>query len=111
MPIFDHVAVKSSDVAAGAERYRKLGFNVEASFAEWGMVRDAHGIGIALLGPGSHHPVHFAMRVESLDELKRTADSEGRELIHDRDRTISFYTRGADGLALEFIWYPAKTDY
>jgi hypothetical protein len=106
MPLFDHVAVRSDDVAADVERYRRLGFEVEACHHDWGMVRDARGIGVALLGPGSHHPVHFAMRVESLEDLERRAAAENRQLIHHRDRTVSFYTRGAEGLALELIWYP-----
>jgi hypothetical protein len=106
MPVFDHVAVKSSDVASDVERYRRLGFEVEACHPDWGMVRDRQGIGIALLGPGSHHPVHFAMRVESLEELERAAAKENRALVRHRDQTISFYTKGAEGLALEFIWYP-----
>jgi len=108
MPVFDHVAVKSSDVAADVERYRRLGFEVEACQPDWGMVRDRQGIGIALLGPGSHHPVHFAMRVESLEELERAAAAENRQLVRHRDHTISFYTKGAEGLALELIWYPPK---
>lgn len=107
MSLFDHVAVRSSDVAADVERYRHLGFTVEACHPDWGMVRDAQGIGIALLGPGSHHPPHFAMRVESLEELERAAAAENRILIHHRDQSVSFYTAGAEGLALEFIWYPS----
>jgi len=116
MSLFDHVAVRSSDVAEDVERYRRLGFTVEANHPDWGMVRDAQGIGIALLGPGSHHPPHFAMRVESLEELERAAAAENRKLIHHRDQSVSFYTAGAEGLALEFIWYPheergLKTEY
>ena len=108
MSLFDHVAVRSSDVAEDVERYQRLGFTVEANHPDWGMVRDAQGIGIALLGPGSHHPPHFAMRVESLEELERAAAAENRKLIHHRDQSVSFYTAGAEGLALEFIWYPSE---
>lgn len=106
MKYLDHVAIRSNDVAADVERYQQLGFTVEACFADWGMVRDERGVGIALLGPGSHHPVHFAVRVESLAELEAAAEAERRPLQHHRDRTISFYTKGADGIALEMIWYP-----
>jgi catechol 2,3-dioxygenase-like lactoylglutathione lyase family enzyme len=106
MSFFDHVAIKSEDVARDVARYRELGFKVEACYEDWGMVRDERGVGIALLGPGSHHPTHFAIRVADLDELKRAAEAEGRPLQHHRDRTISFYTKGAQGVALEFIWYP-----
>jgi hypothetical protein len=106
MKYLDHVAIKSANVAADVERYRQLGFNVEACFEDWGMVRDERGVGIALLGPGSHHPTHFAVRVESLEELERAAAAENRPLQHHRDRTVSFYTRGAEGVAMEMIWYP-----
>ncbi len=106
MKVFDHVAIKSTNVAADVERYRQLGFRVEACFDDWGMVRDERGVGIALLGPGSHHPTHFAVRVESLAELEQAAAAENRPLQYHRDQTISFYTRGAEGVALEMIWYP-----
>ena len=107
--VIDHVAVKSTNVAEDVERYRQLGFKVEACYEDWGMVRDERGIGIALLGPGSHHPTHFAIRVEDLTELERAATTENRPLQHHRDQTISFYTHGAPGIALEMIWYPPET--
>lgn len=108
MKNLDHVAIKSKNVAEDVERYRQMGFSVEACFDDWGMVRDSRGVGIALLGPGSHHPMHFAVRVDSLDELERAAAAENRPLQHHRDQTISFYTRGAEGIALELIWYPKE---
>jgi hypothetical protein len=106
MSFFDHVAIKSEDVARDVARYRELGFKVEACYEDWGMVRDERGVGIALLGPGSHHPTHFAIRVPDLAELKRAAEAENRPLQQHRDQTVSFYTKGAQGVALEFIWYP-----
>lgn len=106
MSQFDHVAIKSNNVSADVEKYRQLGFTVEACHEDWGMVRDARGVGIALLGPGSHHPTHFAIRVEKLEDLEHAAQTEKRPLQQHRDRTISFYTHGAQGIALEYIWYP-----
>lgn len=106
MSHFDHIAIKSTNVAADVEKYRQLGFQVEACFDDWGMVRDERGVGIALLGPGSHHPTHFAIRVEDLQELETMAAAEKRPVQTHRDRTISFYTNGAQGVALEYIWYP-----
>lgn len=106
MSHFDHVAIKSNNVSADVEKYRQLGFTVEACQEDWGMVRDARGIGIALLGPGSHHPTHFAIRVEKLEELETMARTENRPVQTHRDCTISFYTHGAQGIALEYIWYP-----
>ncbi len=108
MSLFDHVAIKSTNVAADVEKYRQLGFQVEACFEDWGMVRDERGTGIALLGPGSHHPTHFAIRVETLDELEQMAATENRPVQTHRDHTISFYTHGAQGVALEYIWYPPE---
>lgn len=109
MPRFDHVAIKSLNVAEDVAKYNALGFTVEACFEDWGMVRDASGVGIALLGPGSHHPTHFAIKVEDLNELEKTAAAENRPLQKHRDDTISFYTNGAQGIALEYIWYPPET--
>jgi hypothetical protein len=106
MSLFDHIAIKSNNVAADVEKYRQLGFHVEACFEDWGMVRDEKGTGIALLGPGSHHPTHFAIRVADLAELEKAAAAENRPLQKHRDETISFYTNGAQGVALEYIWYP-----
>jgi hypothetical protein len=110
MKTLDHVAIKSRNVAEDVERYRQMGFTVEACFEDWGMVRDQRGVGIALLGPGSHHPTHFAIRVDSLDELRRAAETENRPLQEHRDKTLSFYTKGAEGIAMEIIWYPEKQD-
>lgn len=106
MSRLDHVAIKSDNVAQDVEKYRALGFTVEACFDDWGMVRDNNGTGIALLGPGSHHPTHFAIRVEDLTELEKAAAAEDRTLQTHRDKTVSFYTKGAQGIALEYIWYP-----
>ena len=106
MSLFDHVAIKSINVAQDVEKYRQLGFKVEACFEDWGMVRDERGVGIALLGPGSHHPTHFALKLENLADLEKAAAAENRQLQEHRDHTISFYTQGAQGIALEYIWYP-----
>ena len=110
MSLFDHIAITSTNVATDVEKYRQLGFQVEACFEDWGMVRDARGTGIALLGPGSHHPTHFAIRVEKLEALEQMAAAENRPVQTHRDHTISFYTSGAQGVALEYIWYPPKVD-
>ena len=108
MPRFDHVAIKSLNVAEDVAKYNALGFTVEACFEDWGMVRDTSGVGIALLGPGSHHPTHFAIKIEDLDKLEKAAAAENRPLQKHRDHTISFYTNGAQGIALEYIWYPPE---
>jgi hypothetical protein len=102
----DHLAVKTDDLLRDVEEYRKLGFTVESLFEDWAMVRDNSGFGIALLPPGSKHPPHIAMRVESKEELEAAAEREGRPVKPHRDGTFSFYTKGVGGNIVELIWYP-----
>jgi hypothetical protein len=73
------------------------------------MLRDARGFGVALLAPGSKHPPHMGLRVETREELDEYARREGRPVKEHRDRTVSFYTRGAGGQAVEVIYYPPDT--
>jgi len=102
----DHLAVRSEDLDADVEEYRRLGFTVESHFDDWAMVRDSKGFGIALLPPGSKHPPHIAMRVETLEELEAASAKEGRPIKPHRDGTSSFYTKGVGGNIVELIWYP-----
>lgn len=102
----DHIAVKSEDLERDVEEYKRLGFAVESLFEDWAMVRDAKGFGIALLPPGSKHPPHIAMRVETMAELEAAAEKEGRPIKPHRDGTASFYTKGVGGQIVELIFYP-----
>ena len=102
----DHLAVKSEDLNKDVEEYKKLGFEVETLFHDWAMVRDAKGFGIALLPPGSKHPPHIALRVDTKEELEAAAEKEGRPIKPHRDGTFSFYTKGVGGNIVELIWYP-----
>jgi len=103
----DHIAVKSEDLANDVAEYERLGFKVETLYEDWAIVRDSKGFGIALLPPDSKHPPHIAMRVDSLEELEKAADSEGRPIKPHRDGTSSFYTKGVGGQIIELIYYPA----
>jgi Glyoxalase/Bleomycin resistance protein/Dioxygenase superfamily len=102
----DHLAVRCADLPSAVDEYKRLGFTVEGVYEDWAMMRDAKGFGIALLPPGSHHPPHIGMRVETLADLKKAAEKEGRPIKEHRDKTISFYTKGVDGNAVELIYYP-----
>ena len=102
----DHLAVKTDDLQRDVEEYKRLGFSVESLFDDWAMVRDARGFGIALLPPNSKHPAHIALKVETLEELQKAAESEGRPIKPHRDGTSSFYTKGIDGNIVELIYYP-----
>jgi hypothetical protein len=93
-------------VQADVSDYRRLGFQLEAEYSDWAMLRDARGFGIALLGPGSKHPPHLGLRVENRDLFESTAAREGRTVRAHRDRTLSFYTKGVGGRAVEIIYYP-----
>lgn len=104
--VVDHIAVDSKDLQTDVKDYQRIGFNLETLYDDWAMLRDSRGFGVALLGPGSKHPPHMGLRVESREELQAAAAAEGRPIKEHRDRSESFYTRGAGGRAVEVIYYP-----
>lgn len=106
--LMDHIAINSRDVKKDAEEYERMGFTVETLYDDWAMLRDAKGFGIALLAPGSRHPEHIGLRVETREELEEYARREGREIKEHRDRSLSFYTKGISGKAVEVIYYPPE---
>ena len=106
--VVDHVAVRCEDLRRDVSEYERLGFSVETLYDDWAMMRDARGFGVALLPPGSKHPPHIAIRVRSRGELETAARREGRPIKEHRDRSVSFYTRGVGGRAVEVIYYPPE---
>ena len=106
--IVDHIAVESQDLRRDVAEYERLGFRVETLYDDWAMVRDARGFGVALLAPGSKHPPHMGLRVETREALEEAARRENRPVKEHRDRSISFYTKGVGGHALEVIYYPPE---
>jgi hypothetical protein len=106
--VVDHIAVKTEDMQADVREYERLGFRVETLYEDWAMLRDARGFGVALLPDGSKHPQHIGIRVESREELEEAARREGRPVREHRDRSVSFYTRGVGGRAVEVIYYPPE---
>jgi hypothetical protein len=104
--VVDHIAVKTEDMAGDVREYERLGFRVETLYEDWAMLRDARGFGVALLPEGSKHPQHIGIRVDSREELEEAARREGRPVKEHRDRSVSFYTRGVGGRAVEVIYYP-----
>lgn len=106
--VLDHIAVESKDLQRDVEEYERIGFRLETLYHDWAMLRDARGFGIALLAPGSKHPPHFGVRVETREALNAAAAREGRPVKEHRDRSISFYTKGIGGNAVEVIYYPPE---
>src|SRR5882757_5011486 len=106
--VMDHIAVNSKDLAHDVVEYQRIGFTVETHYDDWAMLRDARGFGLALLAPGSKHPPHFGLRVESRTELEAAATREGRPIKTHRDHSESFYTKGVNGQAVEVIYYPPE---
>ena len=104
--VVDHIAVESEDLRRDVREYERLGFRLETMYEDWAMLRDARGFGVALLPPGSKHPQHIGIRVESREALEEAARREGRPVREHRDRSVSFYTRGVGGRAVEVIYYP-----
>ena len=106
--VVDHVAVRTQDMEGDVREYERLGFRVETLYEDWAMLRDARGFGVALLPAGSKHPQHIAVRVETREALEEAARREGRPVREHRDRSVSFYTRGVGGRAVEVIYYPPE---
>ncbi len=106
--VVDHIAVESQDLRRDVSEYERIGFRLETLYDDWAMLRDARGFGIALLAPGSKHPPHMGLRVETREALEEAARRENRPLKEHRDRTVSFYTKGVGGRALEVIYYPPE---
>ncbi|HEY0006651.1 MAG TPA: hypothetical protein VGB17_17850 [Pyrinomonadaceae bacterium] len=105
--VVDHLALESEDIRRDAQEYERIGFRLEHLYEDWAMLRDPRGFGIALLGPGSKHPPHLGLRVETLEELEEAARREGRPVKEHRDRSVSFYTKGITG-PVEVIYYPPE---
>ncbi|HEX8475275.1 MAG TPA: hypothetical protein VF666_14690 [Pyrinomonadaceae bacterium] len=106
--VVDHIAVESEDLGRDVREYERIGFRVETLYDDWAMLRDARGFGVALLAPGSKHPPHMGLRVETREQLEEAARRENRPLKEHRDRSVSFYTKGVGGRALEVIYYPPE---
>jgi hypothetical protein len=106
--VMDHIAVESQDLRRDVEEYERIGFRLETLYDDWAMLRDSRGFGIALLAPGSKHPPHLGLRVETREALTEAAAREGRPVKEHRDRSVSFYTRGVSGHAVEVIYYPPE---
>jgi hypothetical protein len=106
--VMDHIAVESKDLQTDVQEYERIGFRLETLYEDWAMMRDARGFGIALLPPNSKHPPHLGLRVETREQLEAAAAREGRPLKEHRDRSVSFYTKGVSGQAVEVIYYPPE---
>ena len=106
--VVDHIAVEAEDLRRDVREYERLGFRLETMYEDWAMLRDARGFGVALLPPGSKHPQHIGIRVESREALEEAARREGRPVREHRDRSVSFYTKGVGGNAVEVIYYPPE---
>ncbi len=106
--VVDHIAMKSEDLTRDVREYERLGFRVETLYDDWAMLRDVRGFGLALLAPGSKHPPHLGLRVETREALDAAARRENRPVKEHRDRTLSFYTKGVSGHAVEVIYYPPE---
>lgn len=104
--VVDHIAVESKDLRQDVREYERIGFRVETLYDDWAMLRDARGFGVALLAPDSKHPPHMGLRVETREALEAAAAREGRPVKEHRDRSVSFYTKGIGGRAVEVIYYP-----
>src|ERR671916_891929 len=87
--VVDHIAVGCEDLQRDAREYERIGFRIETMYEDWAMLRDPRGFGVALLPPGSRHPPHLAIRVETREALEEAARRENRPVKEHRDRPPS----------------------
>lgn len=122
---YDHVGVRVTDRARAEEFYRKLGFEPEPNedspeYHALGMINSA-GVRINLIYNGEVHPqrnvlmdvepkwpgyTHYAVLVDSLDEVLAWAEREGVAVTEGPveiggRRTVAF-VRDPDGNVVEF---------
>jgi hypothetical protein len=102
----DHVAMKVPDLTAEVEHWRGLGHTATLSDPSMAIVTFADGTRLALLGPGSSHPNHVALRVAEADRFAEIAQQAGAEPTAHADGSLSFYAKGGPGLAVEWVWRP-----
>ncbi|HXG64155.1 MAG TPA: VOC family protein [Blastocatellia bacterium] len=106
----DHVAVVSHDLDADAEFYSRLGFRVETRYADWAMLKDGEGRGLALLAPGGKHPPHLAMRAPSRALLEELARERNSRVMEHRDGSLSIYLKDPSGNPFEVVYYPDQEE-
>ncbi len=104
----DHIAIHTEDLGRDVEAYKQMGFRVETLYEDWAMMRDRAGFGIALLPPGSKHPPHLGLRVETREALEEAARRENHPVKQHRDASLSFYTKGVGGSVVELVYYPPE---
>jgi len=103
---FDHIAIRTDDVGASIEFYKKHFDGVEVLYEDktWGLLR-VGGIKIALVTSGEHPP-HISFKVATKKELEEyAAEMKGKIKVH-RDRSESFYFKDSSGNVVEIVWYP-----
>ncbi len=103
---FDHIAIRTDDVAASINFYKKHFDGVEVLYEDktWGLLH-VGGIKIALVTSGEHPP-HISFKVDSKKELDDyAAQMKGKIMVH-RDRSESFYFKDSWENAVEIVWYP-----
>jgi catechol 2,3-dioxygenase-like lactoylglutathione lyase family enzyme len=107
----DHVALRSADPAAAADRYAALGFE-PAPAAENGHARVAVGGAYVELWPGGDgreppNPLlnHLAVLVDSAEEHRTEAERLGVEVDDwvDAPNTVAVFLRGPDGVRIEYV--------
>jgi len=107
----DHVALRSTDSAAAAARYEKLGFD-PASPASNGHPRVTVGGAYVELWPGGAgsepaRPLlnHLAVLVDSAEEHRAEAERLGVEVDDwvDAPNTVALLLRGPDGVRIEYV--------
>jgi catechol-2,3-dioxygenase len=97
---FDHVAIRSSDIARSVEWYKQnLNCQVEYQDETWAML-SVGGSKVAIVSKGQH-PAHIAFEVES--SLKFPCSPE-KVKVH-RDNSSYYYGSDPDGNVIEWVAY------
>ena len=101
---FDHVAIRSSDIARSVEWYsQNLNCQVEYQDETWAMLRVGE-TAVALTMP-NQHPSHIAFQLDSLEEFDDTIPIKTH-----RDGSKYQYVTDIDGNTIEYIYWPKDVD-
>lgn len=104
---FDHLSIPVADPIASAQWFVDLfppgTFSILYQSAEWVFLKmgDAK---IAFVKE-ELHPAHFAILMDSEEQLDLLAEAWGQEVLQERPDTLNFFVVGPEGICIEFVYY------
>lgn len=104
---FDHLSIPVEDPIASAQWFVDLfppgTFRILYQDDEW-VFLSMEGAKIAFVKEDLH-PAHFAIRMDSEEQLELMAEAWGQEVLQERTDTLNFFITGPEGVCIEFVYY------